>query len=76
MPKSSHHTQECEDQQVLAQKVQDEWNETILPMLPEALKSRAKELKAFERARGLHSATDLLRGLLAYALCLSSFAPA
>lgn len=73
MPKSSHHTQEYAEEQVLVQKVQDEWNETVLPMLPEVLASRAKELKAFERARGLRSASDLLRGILAYALCLSSF---
>ena len=73
MPKSSHHTQEGENQQVQAREMQEEWKETVLPMLPEALASRAKELKAFERARGLRSPADLLRGLLAYALCLSSF---
>ena len=73
MPKSSHHTQECSEEQVLTKQVQDEWNETVLPMLPQTLTSRAKELKAFERANGLRNAADLLRGLLAYVLCLSSF---
>ena len=49
---------------------QDElWRREVGPRLPSDLVEKAKELKAFERVRGIGDPLDLLRGLLAYVLC-------
>ena len=48
---------------------EDLWRQEVVPRLPVDLEQKARELKAFERARGLPDATTLLRGLLAYVLC-------
>lgn len=73
MPKSPHHSHTRPEEQVLIQAVQDEWQEMLVPLLPQQFLQQAKQLKAFERAKGLRGAGDLLRGRLAYAFCLSSF---
>ncbi len=46
----------------------DRWSREIVPQLPSELAAQARTLKAFVRVRGLASATDLLRALLAFAL--------
>jgi len=45
---------------------QDDWNREVVARLPENLQQQARVLKAFERSRQIRSASDLLRGLLAY----------
>lgn len=51
----------------------EQWEQEILPCLPVDLEARARQLGAFGRLRKLRSASDLLRALLAYALCGLSF---
>src|SRR5215472_15997518 len=51
----------------------DDWTREVVPRLPAHLEHQAKELKAFERHRQVSSATDLLRGLLAYVYAVHSF---
>jgi len=45
-----------------------EWDREIVPRLPALLTEKATLYRAFERARAITSATDLLRGALN--LCL------
>src|SRR5215467_8168691 len=45
----------------------------LLALLPVEAFEQARKQHAFERARGLRHPTDLLRGILAYVFCLSSF---
>src|SRR5436309_11306273 len=52
---------------------QDDWEKEVVPRLPAYLEEQAKKLKAFERSREISSATDLLRGLLAYVYTAHSF---
>jgi Transposase DDE domain len=52
---------------------QDDWTKEVLPRLPSNREEQAKKLKAFERSRQIGSATDLLRGLLAYVYIAHSF---
>lgn len=73
MPKSFHDSERGPEVQVLSQALPDAWQEEVPPLLPDELAQQAKQLKAFERARGLRGPADLLRGLLAYAFCLPSF---
>ena len=61
MPKLIHASETRSEEQALTQALQDEWHETLLPLLPEQLEQQATQLKAFERARGLRGAGDLLR---------------
>lgn len=49
-----------------------DWQRLVEERLPADLEDQAKELKAFQRARGLPSALHLLRGLLYYVLSHSS----
>lgn len=49
------------------------WERDIVARLPADLVEQAHALKAFQRARGLRSPTDLLRALLAYAFGVPSF---
>ena len=51
----------------------DLWATEVVPHLPAEVESQARALGAFTRRRMLASATDLLRGLLAYVLLSSSF---
>jgi hypothetical protein len=51
----------------------DEWAREVVSRLPEHTQQQARVLKAFERSRQIRSATDLLRGLLAYVYTVHSF---
>src|SRR6266849_5732370 len=51
----------------------DEWATEVVTRLPENLQQQARVLKAFERSRQIRSASDLLRGLLAYVYTVHSF---
>ena len=51
----------------------EEWDREVVPRLPAHLEQQAKVLKAFKRRRQVGSATDLLRGLLAYVFVVHSF---
>src|SRR6266852_8966531 len=52
---------------------QDDWTKEVVPRLPADSEEQAMKLKAFERKRSIGSATDLLRGLLAYVYTAHSF---
>src|SRR5919199_1987119 len=72
MPVPVHHT----DALAIAQPpalILDSWATEVVPRLPADLAAQAHRLGAFQRVRGLACASDLLRALLAYALCVSSF---
>lgn len=71
MPKQSDHTTESEKRQ--GNGKQDDWTKEIVPRLPALMSEQAMKLKAFERCREISSATDLLRGLLAYVYTTHSF---
>src|SRR5215469_15250510 len=49
-----------------------DWQRLVEERLPAELEAQARELKAFQRARGVPSALHLLRGLLYYVLSHSS----
>ena len=52
----------------------ESWEQEIVPHLPEELEEQAWLLGAMQRKSGkLLRASDLLRGVLAYVLCVSSF---
>jgi hypothetical protein len=51
----------------------DEWATEVVTRLPGNVQHQASVLKAFERSRQIRSATDLLRGLLAYVYTVHSF---
>jgi hypothetical protein len=67
MPVRSHPTASVADLQTQA-LIGDAWSTDIVPRLPSDLEEQAKILKAFQRKRGISCPSDLLRGLLAYAL--------
>jgi hypothetical protein len=53
--------------------VADDWATEVVTRLPGNVQHQASVLKAFERSRQIRSATDLLRGLLAYVYTMHSF---
>jgi len=71
MPPQKHHTTTEESSQAIGS--QDDWTKEVVPHLPAQVEEQAKKLKALERERSISSATDLLRGLLAYVYTAHSF---
>jgi Transposase DDE domain len=69
MPQRDHHSLLALDPQSTAEQ---EWQALVEQRLPADLEAQARQLKAFQRARGLPSALALLRGLLYYVLSHSS----
>ena len=53
--------------------IDKEWEEEVLTRLPAGTEEQAFHLGAFVRCREIKSVGDLLRALLAYVLCVSSF---
>ena len=53
--------------------INQEWEEQVLTQLPAETEEQAFHLGAFVRCREIKSVGDLLRGLLAYVLCVHSF---
>src|SRR5437868_4134756 len=72
MSRFPHHTLSQLTEQ-LHTDLTDGWQSEILPRLPADYEEQAHLLGAFQRVRGVQSPGDLLRGLLAYVLCVSSF---
>ena len=72
MEGSSHDTTGLDPRQ-LERLLTDSWEQEIVPRLPKELNEQAEQLQAMERVRKLRRASDLLRGLLGYVLCVSSF---
>ena len=68
MPSSSYHTTQAPVPSE-PEHARNLWREEVGPRLPTDLAAKARELKAFERVRGLADPLDLLRGVLAYVLC-------
>jgi hypothetical protein len=71
MPKPLYHSPSAQERPSSA-LVNDQWSREVVPRLPQQVNEQAKRLKAFVRRREVKSATDLLRGLLAYVLCGSA----
>ena len=71
MPDEKHDT--TAEEQVQENGSQDDWTKEVVPRLPERVEEQARKLKACERSRQIRSATDLLRGLLAYVFITRSF---
>ena len=72
MPVATHHTDPSPRAQ-LPTLIADSGATEVVPQLPADLAAQAHQLKAFQRQRGLACPTDLLRALLAYVLCATSF---
>ncbi len=70
MPRQPHHTRSGSGCQAAAS---DLWATEVVPHLPGDLQAQARTLGAFTRRHLLDSATDLLRGVLAYVLLSRSF---
>ncbi len=71
MPDQKYNTTTEEKGQGIERR--DDWTTEVVPRLPTDLDEQAKKLKGFERRRSIGSATDLLRGLLAYVYTTNSF---
>ena len=67
MPVRSHHTASRRQRQSPA-PAPDSWTTELVPRLPATLDAQARTLKAFQRARAFGCPSELLRGLLVYAL--------
>lgn len=72
MPRKPHHTSSPPSSQV-PPVATELWHTEVVPLLPADLEAQARRLGAFSRRRELASASDLLRGLLAYVLLAASF---
>lgn len=72
MSNRTYHTQNGSQEQALGQFTDQQWRE-IVALLPSAISQQARSHGAFVRTRGLSDPLDLLRGILAYVFCLSSF---
>jgi Transposase DDE domain len=72
MPYQKHHTTAEGNMQENGSL--DDWTKEVVPRLPIQLEEQARKLKAIEREREISSASDLLRGLLAYVYVAHSFA--
>jgi hypothetical protein len=72
MPDRSHDTTPLQILPAEALSV-SEWEREVLPRLPAGWEEQARSLKAFRRVREIRHPADLLRGLLAYVLCVRSF---
>ena len=72
MPVRSHHTAPSASTQSPASAA-DTWNSEVVPRLPAHLDAKARQLKAFQRKRAFDCPSDLLRGLLVFALCPFGF---
>jgi Transposase DDE domain len=71
MPQSEHDSVPALDEQ-LRRLIEADWQQEVLSQLPPGYQQQARQSKAFVRARKLGSVADLLRGLLAYVLCVRS----
>ena len=71
MPRPSHHTLPPLEAQ-LQESIQAGWQD-LVDRLPVDLDQQAQTLGALVRHRAFKRASDLLRGLLAYVLCVGSF---
>jgi hypothetical protein len=69
MPQRNHHSVPPTEAQSPADQ---DWQQLVEERLPADLQAQARELKAFQRARGVPSALHLLRGLLYYVLSHAS----
>lgn len=67
MPQSDHNSVPALDEQ-LRHLIETDWQQEVLCQLPASYEQQARELKAFQRARGVRSVGDLLRGVLAFVL--------
>lgn len=67
MPVRSHHTALHRQRQSSA-PAPDSWTTELVPRLSATLDAQARTRKAFQRARAFRCPSDLLRGLLVYAL--------
>jgi hypothetical protein len=56
-----------------SQLIDKEWEEQVLTRLPAETEEQAFRLRAFVRCREIKNVGDLLRALMAYVLCVSSF---
>ncbi|GAC1636821.1 MAG: hypothetical protein NVS4B11_39350 [Ktedonobacteraceae bacterium] len=71
MPYQKHST--IAEKRSQAHEKQDDWAKEVVPRFPADVEEQAMKLKAFERSRKIGTATDLLRGLLAYVYTTHSF---
>ncbi|GAC1627964.1 MAG: hypothetical protein NVS4B11_25620 [Ktedonobacteraceae bacterium] len=71
MPYQKHST--IAEKRSQAHENQDDWAKEVVPRFPADVEEQAMKLKAFERSRKIGTATDLLRGLLAYVYTTHSF---
>ena len=72
MPHQPPHSLPSLDEQLYA-VINEGWEQEVLPQLPTDCEQQAEQLHALLRHREFQRASDLLRGLLAYVLCASSF---
>lgn len=72
MLRHQHHTEPSPRVQP-PDRLTDDWATLVVPHLPADLAAQAAQLGAFQRARAFAQPADLLRGLLAYGVGLSSF---
>lgn len=71
MPRASHHTAPVRSMPA-ALDTADLWANEVVPNVPADLEAQARALGAWRRRRAFASATDLLRGVLAFVLITTS----